>query len=167
MNISSLFKRLALATQTNVTISGNAFVKGSVYGGSENGLVQYDTDVMIEGECQIGCGKNTTDRHPAAVWGDNYTVPDGTDLECASWEYDSSSGAPYDPNAKYSKAEEGKVKYYYDEDCTKYAEGGSIVGKDGHTYYGNVFGGGSGSVPYFDTTKGVKPIHHERRMGEG
>lgn len=26
---------------------------------------------------------------------------------------------------------------------------------DGHTYYGNVFGGGSGSVPYFDTTDGI------------
>ena len=141
---------LALATQTNVTISGNAFVKGSVYGGSENGLVQYNTNVMIEGECQIGCGKNTTDRHPAAVWGDNYTVPDGTDLECASWEYDSSSGAPYDPNAKYLY----NGKYYYDENHENDAAGGSIVGKDGHTYYGNVFGGGSGSVPYFDTNLG-------------
>ena len=141
---------LALATQTNVTISGNAFVKGSVYGGSENGLVQYNTNVMIEGECQIGCGKNTTDRHPAAVWGDNYTVPDGTDLECASWEYDSSSGAPYDPNAKYLY----NGKYYYDEKHENDAAGGSIVGKDGHTYYGNVFGGGSGSVPYFDTNLG-------------
>lgn len=144
---------LALATQTEVTIKGNAFVKGSVYGGSENGLVQYDTHVTIDGNCQIGCGKNTTERHPAAVWEDGYTVPNGTDLECAHWEYDKSSGAPYDPNAKYSKAEEGKVKYYYDEDCKKYAEGGSIVGKDGHTFYGNVFGGGSGSVPYFDTQK--------------
>ena len=115
--------------------------------------MQYDTHVTIEGG-QIGCGKNTTDRHPD-VWGENYTVPEGTDLECASWEYDPSSGAPYDPYAKYLNSEDGK--YYYDEAHTesKYAEGGSIVAKDGHTYYGNVFGGGSGSVPYFDTEKGI------------
>ena len=142
---------LALATQTEVTVSGNAFVKGSVYGGSENGLVQYDTHVTIDGNCQIGCGKETTDRHPDAVWGETYPVTEGTDLECASWEFDPSSGAPYDPYAKYLY----NGKYYYDEAHTKYAEGGSIVAKDGHTYYGNVFGGGSGSVPYFDTTTGV------------
>ena len=141
---------LALATQTEVTISGNAFVKGSVYGGSENGLVQYDTHVTIDGNCQIGCGRNTTKRHPARVWGENYTVQDEENLECASWEFDTSSGAPYDPYAKYLY----NGKYYYDETHTKYAEGGSIVAKDGHTFYGNVFGGGSGSVPYFDTKEG-------------
>ena len=142
---------LALATQTAVTVDGNAFVKGSVYGGSQNGLVQYDTHVTIDGNCQIGCGKNTTDRHPDAVWGETYPVTEGTNLECASWEYDPLSGAPYDPYAKYLY----NGKYYYDEAHTKYAEGGSIVAKDGHTYYGNVFGGGSGSVPYFDTEKGI------------
>ena len=142
---------LALATQTAVTVDGNAFVKGSVYGGSQNGLVQYDTHVTIDGNCQIGCGKETTDRHPDAVWDETYTVTEGTDLECASWEYDPLSGAPYDPYARYLY----NGKYYYDEAHTKYAEGGSIVAKDGHTYYGNVFGGGSGSVPYFDTEKGI------------
>ena len=144
---------LALATQTAVTVDGNAFVKGSVYGGSQNGLVQYDTHVTIDGNCQIGCGKETTDRHPDAVWGETYPVSEGMDLECASWEYDPLSGAPYDPYARYLY----NGKYYYDEAHTesKYAEGGSIVAKDGHTYYGNVFGGGSGSVPYFDTEKGI------------
>ena len=140
---------LALATQTSATIGGNALVKGSVYGGSENGLVQYDTNVTIEGDCQIGCGKNTTERYRDEVWGDSYTVPEGTDLECASWEYDGQTGAPYDPYAIYKK----DGKYYYDEACTNYADGGAKIAKDGHTYYGNVFGGGSGSVPYFDTNK--------------
>ena len=143
---------LALATQTSATIGGNALVKGSVYGGSENGLVQYDTNVTIEGDCQIGCGKNTTGRHPDPVWDDDYTVPDdGTDLECASWEYDGKTGAPYDPYAKYQNPADGK--YYYDTGYTNYADGGAKIAKDGHTYYGNVFGGGSGSVPYFDTNK--------------
>ena len=132
----------ALATHTDVTIEGNAFVKGSVYGGSENGLVQYDTDVKIKGNCQIGEGEGANGR---------YTDWSSTSLAgCAHWEYDPSSGAPYDPYAKYLK----DGKYYYDEGCTEYAEGGSYIAKDGHTYYGNVFGGGSGSVPYFDNTLG-------------
>ena len=38
---------MALATEAYVTIGGDAFVKGSVYGGSENGHVQYSTNVMI------------------------------------------------------------------------------------------------------------------------
>ena len=157
----TFIETLALATQTELTIGGKAFVKGSVYGGSENGLVQYDTNVTIQDHCQIGQGKEITTRYEDYTGGNLFelTVPpvksgSGSDavyydLECASWDYDSSSGAPYDPNAKYQH----NGKYYYDTDHTKYAEGGSIVGKDGHTYYGNVFGGGSGSVPYFDTQK--------------
>ena len=39
----------ALSSQTDVTISGNAIIKGSVYGGSENGIVQYDTKVKVTG----------------------------------------------------------------------------------------------------------------------
>jgi hypothetical protein len=49
-------KTLALATSTIVTIKDNAFVKGSVYGGSENGFVQEDTKVTIQDHCQIGNG---------------------------------------------------------------------------------------------------------------
>lgn len=155
-------RTLALATETQVTIGDHAFVKGSVYGGSENGLVQFDTDVTIQDHCQIGQGKEITTRYEDYTGGNLFElnappVKSGSgseavyyDLECASWEYDSSSGAPYDPNAKY--LHDGK--YYYDENHENDAAGGSIVGKDGHTYYGNVFGGGSGSVPYFDTNQG-------------
>ncbi len=133
---------LALATQTYVTIGGRAFIKGSVYGGSENGYVQHDTRVTIQDNCQIGCGKNTTERYADVVWGANYTPT--TDLECASWDYDKNSGAPYDKYAIY----ESGGKYYYDAAYTKYAEGGAPTAKDGHTYFGNVFGGGSGVAPY-------------------
>jgi len=151
-------KTLALSSKTEVTIKDNAFVKGSVYGGSENGLVQFDTDVKIQGG-QIGCGKNTTEAYGDDVWEDNYT-PSG-DLECASWDYGKDTNgdgkkdqfAPYDPYAKYLNPAD--KKYYYDEGFTKYAEGGANIATDGHTYYGNVFGGGSGSVPYFDTQQGV------------
>ena len=137
---------LALSSYTDVTIEGNAFVKGSVYGGSENGLVQYDTDVKITGNCQIGEGEGKNGRYTDSDWASESLAG------CAHWDFDESSGAPYDPYAKYLNPADGK--YYYDAGFTEYAEGGSNIAKDGHTYYGNVFGGGSGSVPYFDTTEG-------------
>lgn len=119
---------LALATQTEVTISENAFIKGSVYGGSENGHVQHDTHVTIAGG-QIGCGKNTTSRHPDEVWGANYTVPDGTNLECDHWTF----AEPYAPYDLYKDADGNGTPDY---------------ATDGHTFFGNVFGGGSGYFPY-------------------
>ena len=123
---------LALASETNVTIGGNAFVKGSVYGGSENGIVQYNTHVTIQDDCQIGCGKNTTERYSDAVWADGYTPT--TDLECASWAYGKTTGnttvyLPYD---------------MFDLDANNKPKPAS----DGHSFYGNVFGGGSGYYPY-------------------
>jgi hypothetical protein len=42
-------KTLALSSQTNVTIDGNAKVKGSVFGGSESGFVQFDANVNVLG----------------------------------------------------------------------------------------------------------------------
>ena len=160
----AFIETLALATQTNLTIGGNAFVKGSVYGGSENGTVQYDTNVTIQDHCQIGQGQEITTRYEEYTGGNLFelTTPplksgsssEYYNLECASWEYDESSGAPYDPYAKYLNPEDGRY-YYDDETYENYAEGGSVIAKDGHTYYGNVFGGGSGSVPYFDTEKGI------------
>ena len=40
---------LALVTGTDMTVGGSAAVKGNVYGGSESGFVQDDTDVKIQG----------------------------------------------------------------------------------------------------------------------
>ena len=46
---------LALVTGTEVTIGGDGVVEGNVYGGSESGFVQDDTNVKIQGEsCTIG-----------------------------------------------------------------------------------------------------------------
>ena len=136
-----------LASNTDVTIDGNAFVKGSVYGGSENGLVQFDAKVYIKGG-QIGAGDGVDVRYTDAQW-----LAGNPDVlkECASWEY-KAPYAPYDPYAKYYNSTD--KKYYYDAAYKKYAESGAIIATDGHTYYGNVFGGGSGSVPYFDTDEG-------------
>ena len=127
-NYSKFLHTLALASETHVSIDGNAFIKGSVYGGGENGFVQANTYVTIAGG-QIGCGKNTTERYSDDVWAPGY-VPT-TDLECASWTF--GDGKPYD---KYAGAAG------YD------AKEGALVATDGHTFYGNVFAGGSGYYPY-------------------
>ena len=152
----AFIKTLALSSQTEVTIKDNAFVKGSVYGGSENGLVQFDTDVKIQGG-QIGCGKNATEPYGDEVWA-NEDTPSG-DLECASWSYEAPY-APYDPNANAT----GDLDKY---SSGKSTEGGRRIATDGHTYYGNVFGGGSGSVPYFDTEKGVSRYVSSAGMVKG
>lgn len=172
---------LGLATQTYVTIDENAFVKGSVYGGSENGYVQHHTQVNIRGNCQIGNGYVQMDnngiyldkldtpktpmgvnrRYTAAEWAagrlfpendPDYTTGTDTELEnlvssnnyytsslpeCASWPYGQATGddkyAPWDTYADVAN---------YD------SKGGRTTADDGHTFYGNVFGGGSGVIPY-------------------
>ena len=125
----AFIETLALTNDTEVKIDGNALVKGSVYGGSENGHVREDTHVTIAGG-QIGCGKNATGgRHDASVWGEDYIVPEGTDLECDSWDY-LGDHEPYD--------------IYKDSD----GNGTPDYATDGHTFYGNVFGGGRGYYPY-------------------
>ena len=139
---------LALSSKTDVIIGGNAFVKGSVYGGSLSGIVQYNTYVTIEGDCQIGCGKNAAERYADEVWEDNYVLPNNTDLECASWDYVKTKGEPYDPFA----TNDGHYVYtdWSIPDALKResSDEGKPIATDGHTYYGNVFGGGSGVVPY-------------------
>ena len=167
---------LGLATQTNVIITGNAFVKGDVFGGAENGFVQHDTHVTIEGNCQIGNGYAQMDengtyldeletpvtpiamnrRYTAKEWEKGYlfvegdTEVDATEAseaalrtavgsnykhslpECASWKYKS-------PFAVYDK---------YANESGYDSKNGAVTASDGHTFFGNVFGGGSGYFPY-------------------
>ena len=161
----------AYTDYTEVTINGDAWVKGSVYGGSENGHVLHDTHVVIDGDCQIGNGYVLMDdngtflkspvhvnrRYTAKEWeeghlfvagdpaftyteGDNPVLNDEKEIalraavgsnyqhslpECASWPYTS----PHSPHDIYGVS-------------------GAVSATDGHTFYGNVFGGGSGYYPY-------------------
>lgn len=124
---------MAYVYNTLVTIGDHAFVKGSVYGGSENGHVLNNTHVIIKEYCQIGNGWDPT-KNNGAGGGVNrpYTEQEwaGNSLyECASWEY-SGTHDPYD--------------IYKDSD----GDGTPDPATDGHTFYGNVFGGGSGYYPY-------------------
>ena len=152
-------RTLGLATQTYVYIGNDAsgatdnpLVYGSVYGGSENGIVQYHTNVYIKSG-QIGYGDGETGRY--SNWPTEDESFTTSWAECASWVFgldtndDSKKDlfAPYDPNANAS----GKLDEYESGVST---QGGRRIATDGHTYYGNVFGGGSGSVPYYDNLQG-------------
>ena len=155
---------LALSSQTDVTIGGNAFVKGSVYGGSENGIVQYDTHVTIEGNCQIGAGEGKSEPYSNELWTQAMNAKTDAEIaavaalmpECAHWDYGKVENgktihAPYDPFAEtngtydYTKSNYSVIPMEKRQETT---EGGRPEGSDGHTYYGNVFGGGSGVIPY-------------------
>ena len=145
-NYLKYIETLALATTTHVSIEGDAFIKGSVYGGSENGHVQADTDVKIKDRCQIGNGWNeTTNQGVNARYNESLFInpvsesvtADNALHECAHWDYGHNKGTAQNPVMEYLP---------YD----KYVDSseGSTTASDGHTFYGNVFGGGSGLYPY-------------------
>ena len=136
----------AFFNKTILEIKGTAFLTGSVYGGSESGHVLGDTDVTISGG-QIGCGREATAPFDNLVWADDYVPTASVNLDCASWPF-TAPFAPYDPFAN----ESAPLDKYPNGEST---DGGRLAASDGHTYYGNVFGGGSGSVPYFDETAGI------------
>ena len=161
----AFIETLGLSSMADVTIGGHAFVKGSVYGGSENGIVQYDTHVTIEGDCQIGNGDGVNRRYTADEWAQGKLILQTGDPEsvttlaashtaslpeCAHWDYVKTDGAPYDPyatsNGTYSYT--GDYENIKLKDRRESTDGGKLTATDGHTYYGNVYGGGSGVVPY-------------------
>ncbi len=117
----------AYVKETHVTINettGSTLIVGGVYGGSENGRVLTDTYVTIAGG-QIGVGAGMSGKYAEQAFINPLTTTVTTDnalAECASWEY-KNPYQPYDPNS-------------------------NPTGTDGHTFYGNVFGGGSGFFPY-------------------
>jgi hypothetical protein len=136
----------ALATHTEVLVDDNAFIKGSVYGGSLSGHVQHDTHVTIA-DGQIGNGDGINERYTTyyGAWPTTQNIETSW-AACAHWEFDENDDAPYDPYAEHQNPADNK--WYYDSNYTEYANGGSKIAKNGQTYYGNVFGGGSGVVPY-------------------
>ena len=137
------YKAIALGVSGNAIteIKGTAFIHGSVYGGSENGLVLGNTRVAISGG-QIGDGyykdgqgvEHWDGLYTEAQWdtaivkikGGTFTAAAAAGFhECDHWPYQ----APYQPYDPYGN------------------QGQPIYGSNGYTTYGNVFGGGSGYYP--------------------
>ena len=134
--------KLAVVGNTYLQIGGSALVTSAAYGGCENGQVLNDTYVKITGDCQIGVGyyndgtAHFDSKYNSTQWNDE----DPAEFhECSHWPY-GSSFAIYDPYATH----EYNGEYYYDDEHTQSARGGSTNPSNGHTFYGNVFGGGSG-----------------------
>ncbi len=123
---------LAVVDSTYLEIGGNALVTSAVYGGCENGQVLRNTYVYITDECQIGVGYHWDGSQH--VFDPKYTSSqwsgeDPDDFhEVSHWPY----RAPYAIYDAYANTPG------YD------SHGGSTIASNGHTFYGNVFGGGSG-----------------------
>lgn len=149
--------QFAVVKETHLKISGSALITASAYGGSENGLVMGNTHVEIAGG-QIGTGYNEVSGEHDGLYTEEqwntvigkikngtFTEADASAFhECDHWPYGDADGNYYTYDI-YAE-EEG-----YD------SHGGSLYATDGHTFYGNVFGGGSGYYPFWDAanTKAV------------
>lgn len=148
---------LAVVDSTHLEISNNALITASAYGGCENGLVIHDTYVKIAGG-QIGTGhyKNSNN---VDQWDDPYDEQDWLDAiaavnsgvaadinssaanfhPCASWPFGNANGQylVYDIYANDPNFPTGHD-----------FEGSSFDGaSDGNTFFGKVYGGGSGYYP--------------------
>ena len=135
--------KLAVVDSTYLEIGGNALVTSAVYGGCENGQVLRNTYVYITGECQIGVGhyNDGTNHFDAKYTAAQWSGENPADFhEVSHWPY-TTPYAIYDAWAD----EPG-----YD------SHGGSTSASNGHTFYGNVYGGGSGYYA-IDPGTGVAP----------
>ena len=128
-NYKSLLDLMATVYSTEVVIGDSAWVKGSVYGGSMNGHVMENTSVKIQGG-QIGSAEM-----PTGVDERKFTEADflmDSLPECPHWPYGDGSG------------------HYYSHDPLDVQAGN--LPSDGRSWFGSVFGGGSGYYPYISNT---------------
>ncbi len=138
--------RFGYVDSAQVNVSSNAFIVGAVWGGSENGQVLSSCGVHVSGG-QIGVGKNQSGAYSAANWTTAEAAVRETNSaaattainaiaalmpECESWDY-AEQFEPYDTYLAEGTSDPGIA---------------SNPGHDGHTFFGNVFGGGSGYYPY-------------------
>ena len=152
----SILDYISTVGTTNVTISDDAFVKGSVYGGGLNGHVEKNASVLVTGG-QIGFGQAADGRDLPmyTTWPNPLTtvITDANTLaECPHWPYGliptgetSPVYNPYDPVMVHN----------------------GILPSDGKSWFGNVFGGGSGYYPYitYDESTHEYTSHWDRAAG--
>ena len=145
----SIHNHLAIGFAVNDTtylqISDSALITASAYGGSENGLVLRDTRVKMSGG-QIGTGHYQEGSNH--YWDPAYTdqqwkratdsVRKGTLTDAIAEQFHNCDHWPYDRS-------DYKVYDIYANDYP--SGGGSIYATNGHSFFGNLFGGGSGYYP--------------------
>ena len=138
---------LAVVQKTHLKISGGLVI-ASVYGGSENGEVLGDTHVEITGG-QIGTGhyKDGTEHHWDGIYEEDAwnaaiaKVKDGTFTDADAAGFHECDAWPF--------AADESQRYVYDYFADQYeSNGGSKSAGNGHSFFGNVFGGGSGYYPF-------------------
>lgn len=133
---------LAVVDSTYLEISGQTLINASVYGGCENGLVLRDTKVLIAGG-QIGNGYNGTSWdgvYPESQWNTVIDAikaenPVATNINTLVQDFNECDAWPYSGD-------------YLVYDIFDYDGGSSSNPSDGNSFFGNVFGGGSGYYPY-------------------
>ena len=140
---------LAVSGSSHLEITGG-LVAASAYGGSENGQVLGDTKVEIKGG-QIGSG-HYKDGSNVDHWDPVYTetqwttainkIKAGTFTDADAAGFHQCDAWPYGPEG------DRHVYDYYAGTSGYDAQGGAKPGSDGHSYYGHVFGGGSGYYPF-------------------
>ena len=132
---------------TTVTVENTSetirpWVKGSVFGGSASGHVLRDTEVTIAGG-QIGAGNSGT----ADVW---YTDGEDNNQFFNPIEYFETEHTDLDDvaseDALYECYHWPYTEPYRPFDILEIAAGNTPC--DGKTWFGNVYGGGSGFLPY-------------------
>ncbi|MBP5527101.1 MAG: chitobiase/beta-hexosaminidase C-terminal domain-containing protein [Bacteroidales bacterium] len=138
-----------------VQISADAFIVGAVWGGSENGQVLDSCGVVVSGG-QIGCGydwanERGLDPYTSTQWTNAINAvktQNATNInsmaaempECHHWPYGRDTIIAGNPTKHYLP---------YDPYARMYgATDASEKAGDGHTFFGNVFGGGSGYYAY-------------------
>ena len=142
--------RFGYVNNAVVNISENALIVGAVWGGSENGQVLNDCRVNISGG-QIGVGDGKTGPYTDEQWtaainavkaGDASAITTAATAmpECKHWQY----RTPYLPYDAYIDNDIDVQHTISEED----RDASTANPGDGHTFFGNVFGGGSGYYPY-------------------
>ena len=135
--------KTAIVDSTYLEIGGNALITASAYGGCENGQVLRNTYVHITGNCQIGVGYNpSTSTHDAKYTDVQWSGENPANFhEVSHWPY-KAPYAIYDAYADFPGYE---------------SRNGSTAATNGHSFYGNVFGGGSGYYAIHPNGTDVQP----------
>ncbi len=148
---SAMNARFGYVNTAEVRISGTAFIVGAVWGGSENGQVLDSCGVKVSGG-QIGTGydwKNKVGKglYTAAQWDEAVAAVKAQD---ASRINAIAAAMPECYHWPFGREENGVTHYLpYDPYASLYgATDASENAGDGHTFFGNVFGGGSGYYAY-------------------